>query len=75
MRRGCISLGDVECDSCRQLIPPTERYLVVEEEKGVEVEKGDKVRYCVECALKKGYAHYKEEKGTKILTFFHEPEY
>lgn len=75
MRRGCISLGDVKCDSCHQLIPHPERYLVIDEEKGVEVERGKKVCYCVQCALKKGYAHYKEEKGTKILTFFREPEY
>jgi hypothetical protein len=24
----------------------------------------------VECCLKKDYAHYKEEKGERILTFF-----
>lgn len=75
MRCGCISLGDVKCDICSKLIPYPERYLVVDEEKGVEVEKGSPVRYCVECALKKGYAHHKEEKGSRILTFFTEPEY
>ncbi len=75
MRRGCISLGDVKCDVCRQPIPYSERYLVIDEKNGVEVEKDSPVRYCVECALKKGYAHHKEEKGTRILTFFTEPEY
>jgi hypothetical protein len=32
------------------------------------------VRYCVQCALEKGYAHYKEEKGEKTLTFFAEAD-
>ena len=38
MRRGCISLGEVKCDICRRTIPYPERYLVVDEEDGVEVE-------------------------------------
>ena len=75
MRRGCISSGEVRCDACQHLIPYPERYLAVDEEDGVEVDKGKTVRYCVECALKKGYAHYKEEKGQRIVTFFPEPEY
>lgn len=75
MRRGCISLGEVKCDICQRTIPYPGRYLAIDEEKGVEMEKGQTVSYCVDCALKKGYAHYKEEKGEKILTFFPEPEY
>jgi len=75
MRRGCISLGKVQCRVCHRLIPYPERYLAVDEEDGVEVEKGKTVHYCVECALQKGYAHYKEEKGERILTFFPEPKY
>ena len=75
MRRGCISLGDVSCDICSQPIAYPERYLVVDEENDAEVEKGSPVRYCVECALKKGYAHHKEEKGSRILTFFTESDY
>jgi hypothetical protein len=74
MRRGCMSLGEVKCDICQRTIPYPERYLVVNEEGGVEVEKGKAVHYCVECALKKGYAHYKEDKGERILTFFPEPD-
>jgi ribosomal protein S26 len=70
MRQGCISLGEIRCDECQRLIPQAERYLAIDEEDGVEVEKGKTVHYCVECALKKGYAHYKEEKDEKILTFF-----
>jgi len=70
MRQGCISLGEIRCDECQRFIPQSERYLAIDEEDGVEVEKGKTVHYCVECALKKGYAHYKEEKDEKRLTFF-----
>ncbi len=75
MRRGCISLGDVTCEECNQVIVYPGRYLAIDEEEGVEVEKGKTVHYCVECALAKGYAHYKEEKGKRILTFFTESEF
>jgi hypothetical protein len=74
MRRGCISLGEVRCDVCQQTIPYPERYLAVDEENGVEVENGNTVHYCVQCALEKGYAHYREMKGEMILTFFPETE-
>jgi hypothetical protein len=74
MRRGCISLGEVKCDICLRNIPYPERYLAVDEEDGIEVEKGKTVHYCIDCALQKGYAHYKEEKGERILTFFPEPD-
>ncbi len=74
MRRGCISLGNVNCDQCKQAVPYPERYLVVDEEDGKEVENGQQVRYCVKCAFNKGYAHYKKEKGEKIVTFLPEPE-
>jgi hypothetical protein len=52
------------------MITQAERYLVVEEEDGVEVEKGKAVSYCVDCATQKGYATVKDEKGERILTFF-----
>ena len=74
MRRGCISLGELECDVCHRLIPYPERYLAINEEDGVEVEKGKAVRYCIKCALEKDYAHYKDDKGERILTFFPEPD-
>ncbi len=70
MRRGCISLGEAKCNTCEKEIPIYARYLVVEEEGGNEVEKGKTTNYCVNCAVKKGYAVYKEEKGEKTLTFF-----
>lgn len=70
MRCGCISLGDARCSKCKRLIPHSERYLAVDEESGKEVEKGEAVYYCVQCALEKGYARYKEEKDGRVLTFF-----
>ena len=70
MRRGCISLGEVTCDECHRLLPHPERYLYIEEQDRKEAEEGKPRRYCVDCALKKGYAQYKEEKGEKVLTFF-----
>ncbi|MFA5629108.1 MAG: hypothetical protein WC958_02465 [Dehalococcoidales bacterium] len=75
MRRGCISLGGINCDICNRVIQYPERYLCVDEEDGKEVEKGETVRYCVKCALDKGYAHYKVEKGEKILSFFTESDF
>jgi RNase P subunit RPR2 len=67
MRRGCISLGDVQCDGCRRAIWYLERYLVEEEE-------GIILRLCLECASDRGYAHYQQEKGERIITFFPETE-
>ncbi len=72
MRRGCISLGEVQCDECHNTIPYPDRYLAIEEENGAEAEEGETHRYCIECSLKKGYAHYKDEKGQQVLTFFDE---
>ena len=72
MRRGCISLGEVQCDNCHRPIPSPERYLAVDEKDGIEDEEGETRRYCVECSLEKGYAHYKVEKGEQALTFFEE---
>ncbi len=71
MHRGCISLGDIQCDECHRIILCPERYLAIDEEDGVEVEKGKTGHYCVECALQKGYAYYKDgEKDERTLTFF-----
>lgn len=76
MRRGCISVGQIKCDICGRAIPYPDRYLVVDEdEKGKEVVSGGKsVKYCVDDALKKGYAHHREVKGEMILTFLPEVE-
>ena len=70
MRRGCIATGEIRCDGCGRIIRHPERYLAIQEKDGIEAEEGETSRYCVECCLKKGYAHYKEEKGEQVLTFF-----
>ncbi|MFC1908089.1 hypothetical protein ACFLWT_01625 [Chloroflexota bacterium] len=72
MRRGCISSQEIQCNGCSHTIPLDERYLVIDEEDGIEVEKKKILRYCLNCCIKKGYAEYREEKGEKILTFFSE---
>ena len=70
MRRGCISLGEIKCDECQNPYPiPTATWPSMKRTAS-EDEEGDTKRYCLECCLKKGYAHYKEEKGEQILTFF-----
>ena len=73
MRRGCISQGNIKCDSCGYTVPYAGRYLTVEEEDGVEVSEGGETKnYCIKCCLEKKYAEYRVEKGDKILTFFYE---
>ncbi len=72
MRRGCISLGEVKCDECQNIIPYPDRYLAIDEKDGIEVEEGETSRYCVDCCLKKDYARYRTDKGEQILTFFPE---
>ena len=69
MRRGCVSLGDVQCDSCHRAIPYPERYLLIEETEGVTT------RCCTDCCLEKGYAHRTVGKGEPVLTFFPEAKY
>jgi hypothetical protein len=69
MHRGCISLGDVRCDGCHRMVRYLERYLVIEEAEG------DVLRLCLDCALKRGYAHPETEKGEEVMTFFPEPKY
>lgn len=64
MRIGCISLGDIKCDGCKRLIPYPERYLYLREADGA------KTRLCAGCAMKRGYAGYKSQKGEPELTFF-----
>ena len=66
VRQGCISLGQVRCDDCHRIIPYPERYLAIDEAEGTTV------RLCIDCALKRGYARYKVEKGEQVLTFLEE---
>ena len=65
MRRGCISLGDIQCNECHRIIPCPGRYLIIDEAEGT-------LHLCINCSLDKGYARYIEEKGQKILTIFTE---
>ena len=71
MRQGCISLGEIQCDSCHRLIPYLERYLIINEEDDTDTEEKT-LRYCLNCCLEKGYARYRDERDEKILTFFPE---
>ena len=68
MRRGCVSIGQVKCDECQRMIPYPERYLAIDEAGG------NVLCLCSDCALKKGYAHHKVEKGERILTFLEEQQ-
>jgi len=70
MRLGCTAIGDIRCDGCGRIIKHPERYLITDEEN--DPEQGKTLRYCADCALEKGYAHYRREKGERILTFFPE---
>ena len=64
MRRGCISLGDIQCDDCHRTVEYLESYLVTEEAEGTTV------HLCFDCAAKKGYVYHKQEKKEQITTFF-----
>lgn len=76
MKRGNISLGDVQCKECGITVLHSVRYLAIDEEDDMEVDEGGvTVFYCVDCALKKGYAYYKEEKDERVLTFFPNSEF
>jgi hypothetical protein len=66
VRRGCISLGDVQCDECHRMIPHPERYLLIDEGEDTVL------CLCTDCCLSKGYVRYTEEKGERVFTFFPE---
>jgi hypothetical protein len=66
VRRGGISLGDIQCSKCKSPIPYPERYLLIEEKEG------KMACLCTSCCLSKGYARYTEDKGERVLTFFPE---
>ncbi len=63
MRRGCIAIGKMECDSCHRPIDYAERYLLIDGE-GDERE-----RLCTDCCQSHGYVSYGTEKGKQIITF------
>jgi hypothetical protein len=66
MRRACLSLGDIHCDQCQRLIEHSEQYLIITEEDG------ERKQLCADCSLEQGFAHYKEDKRERVLTFFPE---
>ncbi len=66
MRRGGISLGDIQCDGCHRTVQYLERYLAIEETEGTIL------RLCLDCALNRGYVRYRQEKGERVITFFSE---
>lgn len=66
MRRGCISLGNVQCDECNRVIDYLEHYLVTDEVGGA-------VRHlCLDCVRNHGWVYYRQEKGVQSVTFFEE---
>jgi len=67
-----MAIGENRCDGCGRIIKHPERYLAIYDEEGLESEQEKTVRYCIDCCLSRGYAHYITEKGEQILTFFPE---
>lgn len=65
MHCGCISSGNIYCDSCHREIRYLECYLAMEDKTEDVIR-----RFCVDCALSKGYARQKQEKGEQVVTFF-----
>ncbi|MBI4267915.1 MAG: hypothetical protein HY662_03920 [Chloroflexi bacterium] len=63
MRRGCIAVGEITCSKCGRTLRHPDRYLAIDEDTQT-------LRYCLDCALKLGYAYQKEEKGERVITFF-----
>ena len=64
MRRGCITVCEVQCDECHRFLEYGERYLIIDDEKG------SSQRFCGDCCTKRGYTSLEEEKGKEIVTFF-----
>ena len=63
MNRGCIAIGQMNCDECHRIIEDGEQYLLKEEEAKRE-------HFCVECSLKNKYAKHFVENNEKQITFF-----
>jgi hypothetical protein len=60
VRRGCISLGNINCDQCGRAILYPERYLFIEEAK--------KQTMCMDCCLKKNLVKPANDKeGAELL--------
>ena len=89
MRRGCITVYELQCDDCGRVMKHPEQYLVLDEDDILpkddvlaRLQAGRPERYvvvnakrgslciCVNCSLKKGYGHYRKDRGNRVLTFF-----
>jgi hypothetical protein len=63
VRRGCIAVGNIECDGCHHNLHYGEHYLVIDEEgKGRQ-------RFCIDCCVSHGYITHRTQKGKHIDTF------
>ena len=63
MRRGCISLGNINCDVCHRTILYPERYL------SLEVGKGKSQTLCMDCCLEKGLVKPESDKEGCDMVF------
>ncbi|HSW58120.1 MAG TPA: hypothetical protein VLH15_06940 [Dehalococcoidales bacterium] len=62
MKRGCISLGNINCDECHRNIPYPERYL------SIEIDKLTNQTLCLNCCIDKNLTRKESEKpGAEIL--------
>lgn len=75
MRKGCVSLGNIQCDGCQRTVAYSERYLAIDDEDDTEAGSGKTTYYCVQCALDRDLAFYRDEKGERILTFFPQSQF
>ncbi len=76
MRKGCVSLCDIQCDGCQRTVAHSERYLAIDDEDDTEEAGSGKLTYyCVQCALDRGLAFYRDEKGERMLTFFPQSQF
>ena len=67
MRRGCISQGNIKCDSCGQIVPYAGRYMTVEEVDGAESSEGGETKnYCVNVVLKRSMPNTVKKKGRRF---------
>jgi hypothetical protein len=63
MRRGCISLGNINCDKCHRQILYPERYLFMGETQGKPQ------TLCMDCCREEGLVKTGSEKGDAEVLF------
>ncbi len=63
MRRGCISLGNINCDVCHRVILYPERYL------SLEISKGKNQTLCMDCSREKGLLKPESDKEGSEMVF------